>query len=666
MYKKFTMMLAVGAFFFSPLSFSVKAQVPTETEQTPRLSENAKRQIAALLADKQKRLAQRGAGGRTTVSDKLSLSLRSAIAQEKGGESLMPDVPLLSYSAERNEKGDVALDITAEVTKKLLGAIEQNGGQVFFASAEYRFVQAYLPLKAVEAVATLDEVRRIEFSHKAELNGTSAERPKTETFLSSLTSGKILNNSSFLTGAVNSQGDAAHRANLARSTFGVNGTGVKVGVLSDSVRYLANSQASGDLPANVTVLPGQSGIRADGSDIGEGTAMLEIIYDLAPGAQLYFATGIPNAGVQNPVAFAANIRALRNAGCNIIVDDVAATFGADGTPFQDTIAASAINDVTASGVFYVTAAGNEGNKNDGTSGTWEGDFTPSGSRFVFGGVDYGELHDFSPSDANATNNATSGSSGGSFLLWWADSYGGSTVDYDLFLVSPDGSQLLGASTDRQNGESIDFPFEGITPQSLPIGSQIIVLRYGNAPRRALHLDRVNGRFRYNTDGAIRGHNAAANSLSIAATPSGPFTPNGGPQGPLPGVFNQFNEVERFSRNGPRRLFYNANNTPITPNNFLFSTNGGRLIQKVDFTGADGVATTLPVSTNLNPFFGTSAAAPHIAAIVALVKSANPQLNRQQIIAVLTTSAIDIETPGPDRDSGWGIVDAYRAVASAGR
>ncbi len=113
---------------------------------------------------------------------------------------------------------------------------------------------------------------------------------------------------------MDSEGDTTHRANLARSTFHVDGTGIKIGVISDSDDFLENSQASGDLPANVTVLPGQSG--RPGS--GEGTAMMEIVHDIAPGASIYFAT---SGGSQ--ANFASNIMALYNAGCKIIVDDIA-------------------------------------------------------------------------------------------------------------------------------------------------------------------------------------------------------------------------------------------------------------------------------------------------------------------------------------------------------
>jgi len=61
------------------------------------------------------------------------------------------------------------------------------------------------------------------------------------------------------TGSVNSEGDRTHRVNTARASFGANGSGVKVGVLSDGVNSLAASIANGNLNANTTVLSGQAG-----------------------------------------------------------------------------------------------------------------------------------------------------------------------------------------------------------------------------------------------------------------------------------------------------------------------------------------------------------------------------------------------------------------------
>ena len=107
--------------------------------------------------------------------------------------------------------------------------------------------------------------------------------------------------------------------------------------------------------------------------------MLELIHDMAPGAQLYFATAFTSI-----TSFADNIRALRTAGCDIIVDDVGYYVE---SPFQDGqgpavvsptnggVVTQAVKDVAALGAMYFSSAGNSGNLNDGTSGVWEGDFS---------------------------------------------------------------------------------------------------------------------------------------------------------------------------------------------------------------------------------------------------------------------------------------------------
>ena len=143
-----------------------------------------------------------------------------------------------------------------------------------------------------------------------------------------------------LAGVVGTQGSTALEADQLRSTFGVDGTGVKIGVLSDSFNVLggaAADEADGDLPASgVTVLSdGQPG------DTDEGRAMLELVHQIAPGAQLFFAT----TGT-NEATTAANIQALRNAGCNIILDDVSFF---NEPFFQPDIISQAIDNVVASG-----------------------------------------------------------------------------------------------------------------------------------------------------------------------------------------------------------------------------------------------------------------------------------------------------------------------------
>jgi hypothetical protein len=82
------------------------------------------------------------------------------------------------------------------------------------------------------------------------------------------------------------------------------------------------------------------------------------------------------------------------------------------------------------------------------------------------------------------------------------------------------------------------------------------------------------------------HHPSHRRRSVAATRAA-ATFNGAPAGPYPNAFNAANVVETFSSDGPRRIFFNADSTPITPGNFLGGTNGGLLRQKPDITAADG-------------------------------------------------------------------------------
>ena len=246
-------------------------------------------------------------------------------------ESLEPQI-------EFDGAGFTLVDFAADVSPALLAEIERAGGTVVHHHAKLHAIRARLPLAALERFAERNDVRSIRPAAQCRTNA----------------------------GPLDSEGDVAHRVDSARTMFGVDGTGVKVGVLSDSADHLAGSQARGELP-NVTILPGQSGI---GFGFGEGTAMLEIVHDLAPGSELYFATAFTG-----DTEFANNIRDLAAAGCSVIIDDV--TYF-DESPFQDGVISRAVNDVSAQGVLYFSSAGNSGNENDGSSGTWEGDFADGG------------------------------------------------------------------------------------------------------------------------------------------------------------------------------------------------------------------------------------------------------------------------------------------------
>jgi subtilisin family serine protease len=180
-----------------------------------------------------------------------------------------------------------------------------------------------------------------------------------------------------------------------------------------------------------------------------------------------------------------------------------------------------------------------------------------------------------------------------------------------------------------------------------------VVRWSGATK-ALRLDTNRGLLTHATPRAVFGHNGGENTISVAATSvstagGGAFT--GGAANP----------VETYSSDGPRRMFYNPNGAAITSGKVTFASGGGKEIKKPDITAADCVTTTTP---GFAPFCGTSAAAPHAAAIAALLKSAPGNPSTGQALAAMFATTLDV-TPGTgwDRNAGRGIVMA-NAAASA--
>jgi Subtilase family len=566
------------------------------SQASKQISPSAARQIEKLLDEK---------ATRTPTQRKIGSDLLLNQATPRGGATLK-SVPELRSEVAIDEAGRTEVDIKGEVTVQLLQRIEDVGGVIVSSFPQYQAVRARLPLERLEEVAELDEVRSIR----------RAEQPKLH--------------------QINvSEGDVAHRAEEARAAFGVDGTGVQVGVLSDSIEALSDLIASGDLP-DVTVLPGQAGP----AGISEGTAMLEIVHDLAPGAELLFATAFTGQP-----QFAQNIRDLRAAGADIIVDDI---FYFAEPVFQDGIIAQAVEDVVADGAQYYSSAGNSGNLNDGTSGVWEGDFAEVPAPPVLAGLG---AHDFG---GGANFNTIIVDSPFSFTLQWSDPFGASANDYDLFLLSPDLTTVVGLSTNIQDGD--DDPFEEISSEDADgnniddTGNTLVIIRYAGAAARYLHLNANRGRLEFATDGQTSGHSAAVAAFSVAAVDVA--TAGGGPF-----VGGAANPVETFSSDGPRQIFFEADGTPITPGDLL--DGGGLIRQKPDLAAADGVSTATP---DFDPFFGTSAAAPHAAAIGALLLSHLPTLTPDEVRERYAKVALDIEEPGIDRDSGIGVINALPALA----
>ena len=417
---------------FSPSSLNPRATVVSAQQREqqppgaePPISDAALAQIAALAQEK---------AARTPAERKVSSRILYAIKMQRG-ESIAPGVQLRPPRVQRDAAGRIDVDITARAGTNLRSVLAANGANVLGVNVAVRgsggsTARAFVDGDRIMTLAARPDITSIRPHHEYMLSG--AMQP----MMSSV-------------GSEASEGDVTHRADLARSAFGVDGTGIRIGVLSDGVTNLAASQAAGDLGA-VTVLPGQTGTG------DEGTAMLEIIHDLAPGAQLYFADGTSSLA-----QFAQNIRDLRTAGCDIIVDDIfyfAESPFHDGQPASNTtsvggVIAQAVNDVTAAGALYFSSAGNSGNLNDGTGGVWEGDFVVSATPPILTGA--GPVHNFGGGQGWNTV-TTSGSQ--SVTLHWSDPLGASGNDYDFYILNSTGTAIVDGSTDFQDGN--DDPFEG--------------------------------------------------------------------------------------------------------------------------------------------------------------------------------------------------------------
>ncbi len=648
------------------------AKATAQNADPQPISQTAAIQIQALMKEK---------FSRTPAQRKISSGLLYTL-KAKRGDALIRSVPSLSTSVRLTADNKVRVDIKtiSPVTPDLVQQIKATGSDILFSSPSYNRIQALVPVAQVENIASLSAVRAVQqhiparllrdtTPHSEELFKVNDLSQASETvsnleqkrehlaknqpqMMQRLAQVQGLSLSS--AGSVTSEGDKAHGAALARYTYGVNGSytknvggttktqRVKIGVLSDSYNNLggaATDIANGDLPSDGVTLVGSGDLPSTSPSypgIDEGRAMLQIIHDLAPGAKLYFATAfIDEAG------FASNIRALRTAGCDIIVDDV----GYLSEPvFQDGIIAQAVNNVTARGALYFSSAGNDGNKDDGTSGIWEGDFVDGGAAPL--GLS-GRVHRFMFGATGLSNKITKNQYSSAIMLQWSDPWGQSTNDYDLYVLNAAGNAVIASSTDFQNGNA--DPIELVPPQA--VNSQVIVVQYSGHPRY-LHLNTLGGQLATNTRGQTWGHSAAVNAFSVAAVSAKDrinlFT--GGADNP----------VETFSSDGLRRVFYRADGTPITPGIFL--SYGGSVRQKPDIAGADGVKTTLP--SPLNRFYGTSAAAPHAAGVAALLKSFRPSLTSAEIRSILTSTTLDIEAGGVDQNSGYGIVMANQALDKA--
>jgi hypothetical protein len=467
-------------------------------------------------------------------------------------------------------------------------------------------------------------------------------------------------------GATTTPTGKAVRTDIAQLLFpSINGTGVKIGVISDSYDLTGqgaiNSVRSGDLPgvgnpngftAPVQVLTDNGLV----SRTDEGRGMMEIVHDIAPGARLAFA----DPGDYSQQGFANAIHALRNAGCQIITDDV---FNFSEPWFQDGLANRAIDQFTAAGGTYVVSAGNHARQ------SYEAPFKNANQPGVFGG----RTHNFAATGVDNRQRITlAPNSGFIIFLQWSDRYGsingapGATADLAVNFFEATTGEYLG-STENTNigGDPVDATVVGSGNEPLVIDIQIEV-KSGTAPGRIKYAYLPFGTVTFNEyqprNATVFGHPNAASAITVGAADYR-FTPPFGVASPV---------LEFFSSAGGMTVTYNTNGQVINavrPKPEIVSADNGNtsFFPLVQFAGNTDIE-----NDGFPNFQGTSASAPNAAAVAALIKQARPSIAPAGIKQSLILSCLDMNDPatpgtdpGFDFGTGSGLIRADAALVLAG-
>jgi hypothetical protein len=593
------------------------------------------------------------------------------------------------------EGGEVVVEAHFEAgAPARTGALEEAGATVLDASARYQTVALSVAPEDLGALAEVPGLETVEPSYQPVFYGAE-EAGSAEPGTGATTS--VTSNGLCEGGAVTSQAMAQLHVAAARGTFGARGAGQTIGVLSDSfdtateaigggavATHAADDEVSNDLPGPASTCSGQQlavNVIAEGpaESTDEGRAMLQVIHDLAPHAELAFATAY-----STELQFARNIErlaepvAVGGGGANVIVDDV----GYFAEPvYQDGPVAVAIKKVTEVGVTYLTAAGND-NLISGSNefASWERSEyldaeCPAKVASVVGTASAKTCLNFAPTGTDTTFGITV-EAGAQLVvdLQWAEPWYGVEADLNAYLLNTAGEVVV-AETVRNAGSGARrqplelFGWENESAKSTEV-RMVIDRCVGTCNSAANVAAKPRLKFMLMEDGGgiekteypkseaaaitvgptIYGHAGAAAAITLAAA-------NYTQSATAPA------QPERYSSRGPVTHYFG----PVNGTTAAAKLTTAEVLQKPNATSTDCASTTF-FATLLSDgwhFCGTSEAAPHAAAIAALMRQTQPAATPSTILAALESSATPFTTVKQRAAVGAGLLNAEAAITAIG-
>ncbi|MBN1166057.1 MAG: S8 family serine peptidase [Methanospirillaceae archaeon] len=401
------------------------------------------------------------------------------------------------------------------------------------------------------------------------------------------------------------KGDIIVRSSGLRDFYGVTGKQIRVGVIADGVLSLKESQEAGELPEVIVLDPGTG---------DEGTAMLEIVHDIAPDAALYF-----HSYGGNTTRFIEAVHALSDAGCRIICDDLCFF---SQPMFEDGEVTRAVSEIVKKNdLIYVTVAGNFAQNH--YQGTIRPVYNTSIDRF---------LHDFKGNGVTFIPIMLPPQSTMLVTMQWDDPWNEPVHDHDLLLWEEEtGASLLSG---ENRIEFPDNPFEHAMLENntdhpvsvlLQVALDISTDATGTIKLFIRGIPPIADESFCTPTGTIFGHAAGEDLITVGSVSA-----------------DAYHIISPDSSQGPVLIRYPEQVTRKKPD-ICAPTN-------VQISGAGRFPKMFP---------GTSAAAPHVAGVIAQVWSAFPDKNSATIREALVSGATDLGESGWDPVYGYGLLNADR-------